>query len=90
MVLVYVNDMLITCSSLDVIKETKEILKQTLKLKDLGDLKYFLDMVFAISKGGFLTHQRKYILEVISKTSLAAAKATVKPMEINVKLTSRQ
>lgn len=41
-VFVYVDDMLITGSNLELIKEAKEILHQVFKMNDLGELKYFL------------------------------------------------
>lgn len=89
-VLVYVDDMLITCSNLELVKDTKGTLQQAFKMKDLGEIKYFLGIEFARSEKGFLMHQRKYILELISKTKLAAAKPAVTPTNTNIKLTSRK
>lgn len=45
MVLVYVDYMLITWDNLKLIVETKIILQQTFKMKDLGDLKYALKLI---------------------------------------------
>lgn len=57
-VLVYVDDMLITGSNLELIKETKGILQQALKM-DLGELKYFFDIEFARSKEDFFDASKK-------------------------------
>ncbi|XP_049405253.1 uncharacterized mitochondrial protein AtMg00810-like [Solanum stenotomum] len=50
LVLIYVDDMLITGSSLLLIEVTKDQLNQTFKMKDLGELMYFLGIEFAKSK----------------------------------------
>lgn len=41
-VLVYVDDMLITGSQLKLIEDTKVALQKAFKMKDLEELKYFL------------------------------------------------
>lgn len=66
-VLVYIDDMLITGDTLKLIEDTKEKLQEAFKKKDLGELKYFLGIEFARSEKGILMHQRKYILELISE-----------------------
>ena len=48
-ILVYVDDMMITGNDLSLIKDTKGILLNTFKMKDLGDLRYFLGIEFARS-----------------------------------------
>jgi len=89
-VLVYVDDMLVTGSSLKLIVETKEALQKAFKMKDLGELKYFLGIEFTRSADGILMHQRKYILELITNMGMSAAKPAGTPIDVNVKLTSRQ
>ena len=64
LVLVYVDDMLVTGSTFHLIEETKDHLKQAFKIKDLGELRYFLGIEFARSKQGILMHQRKYALDL--------------------------
>ncbi|KAK4362332.1 hypothetical protein RND71_017573 [Anisodus tanguticus] len=88
-VLVYVDDMLITGSSLELIQGTKLLLQKAFKMKDLGQLKYFLGIEFARSKSGITIHQRKYTLELIAEVGLAAAKPDKTPIDLNVKLTSK-
>ncbi|KAL3379683.1 hypothetical protein AABB24_000409 [Solanum stoloniferum] len=88
-VLVYVDDMLITGSFLKLIEYTKKALQQAFKMKDLGELKYFLGIEFTRSTTGTLMHQRKYALELISEVGMSAAKPAGTPIDINVKLTSK-
>nr|XP_016452878.1 PREDICTED: uncharacterized mitochondrial protein AtMg00810-like [Nicotiana tabacum] len=90
MVLIYVDDMLITGDCLRLIEETKANLQQAFKMKDLGELKYFLGIEFARSKQGILMHQRKYALELVSEIGLAAAKPAITPLDANMKLTTTE
>ena len=65
-VLIYVDDLLVTGSSITLINDTKQVLKDNFKIKDLGPLRYFLGIEFARNNEGILMHQRKYALEIIS------------------------
>lgn len=73
-VLIYVDDLLITSDDLSLIQETKHTLQSKFKIKDLGDLRYFLGIKFARSHEGILMHLRKYALELISNLGLSGAK----------------
>ncbi|XP_070047356.1 uncharacterized protein [Nicotiana tomentosiformis] len=79
--LVYFNDMMITGSRLLLITEAKIALQQTFKMKDLGELRYFLGIEFARSKKGILMYYRKYTLKFISDLGRGVAKATATPLE---------
>ncbi|XP_019263194.1 PREDICTED: uncharacterized protein LOC109240957 [Nicotiana attenuata] len=89
-VLIYVDDMLITGDNLELIQDTKTALQNAFKIKDLGELKYFLGIEFARSEKGILMHQRKYALELISELGLSAAKLIETPMDCNSKLTTKE
>jgi hypothetical protein len=52
--LVYVDDILITSNDLEVINNLKVFLDKQFKLKDLGNLRYFLDLEVARSPTAFL------------------------------------
>ena len=84
--LVYVDDILITGSSTDLIQEVKAFLHTQFKLKDLGPLKYFLGIEVARSTTGFYLNQRKYALDLLRDTGLTASKPLVVPIEQNHKL----
>lgn len=89
-ILVYVDDMLITSNDLTLIEETKKQLHQTFKLKDLGELKYFLGIEFCRSHRGIMMNQRKYSLELISEMGLNAANPSWTPLDCNKKLTTTE
>lgn len=87
-ILIYVDDLLLTGNDSNMIQETKEILQHAFKIKDLGELRYFLGLEFGRNKDGILIHQRKYALELIADMGLAGARPVSTPMELNQKLTS--
>uniref|UniRef100_A0A3Q7HBM3 Reverse transcriptase Ty1/copia-type domain-containing protein n=1 Tax=Solanum lycopersicum TaxID=4081 RepID=A0A3Q7HBM3_SOLLC len=86
--LVYVDDMLVTGSSISAIEETKASLHAAFKIKDLGTLKFFLGMEFHRSSKGILINQRKYALEIISELGIGAVKPAWTPLKVNAKLTT--
>lgn len=59
-----------------------------LKVKDLGELKYFLGIEVLRSQKGILLNQRKYALEMVSDVGLSGAKSVFTPLETNIKLTT--
>ncbi|PHU20108.1 Actin-54 [Capsicum chinense] len=87
-VLVYVDDLMIAGDNTDMINVEKYTLYQQFKLKDLGELKYFLGIKVLRAVSRVILNQRKYILEIISDTGLAGAKPALTPLETNIKLTS--
>uniref|UniRef100_A0A3Q7EHI6 Reverse transcriptase Ty1/copia-type domain-containing protein n=1 Tax=Solanum lycopersicum TaxID=4081 RepID=A0A3Q7EHI6_SOLLC len=75
-------------SNITLINETKQVLKDNFKIKDLGSLRYFLGIEFARNSEGILMHQRKYALEIISDLGLCGSKPIATPVEMNGKLTT--
>ena len=59
----------------------KKFLHSQFHLKDLGDLKYFLDIEVSSSKNGIFISQRKYALEIIKDARLLDATPIDTPME---------
>lgn len=70
------------------IEKSKSDLHKALKIKDLGELKYFFEIEFARTKEGILMHQRKFYLELMYETGLSAANPTNTPMDTTNKLTT--
>jgi len=68
------------------IDRVKEALNKTFKIKDLGDLRYFLGFEVARSKKGIMMNQRKYAL--VTDIGHLACKHAVIPMDNLVKLSS--
>jgi len=87
-ILVYVDDLLITGTSEKMIIEAKDSLHHKFKLKDLGELRFFLGIEVLRSPKGVILNQRKYVLELIANVGLTGAKPASTPLETNLKLTS--
>ncbi|KAJ8765618.1 hypothetical protein K2173_014740 [Erythroxylum novogranatense] len=86
--LIYVDDLLITGNDNGLIDELKGILHQNFKMKDLGNLRYFLGIEISRSNEGIVLNQRKYALELIQDLGLSGAKPAFTPLEQNLKLTT--
>ena len=55
-------------------KRLKEFLLKRFRIKDLGDLKYFLGIEFSRSKEGIFMSQRKYALDILQDSGLTGAR----------------
>lgn len=75
-ILIYVDDMLVTGSSMTLIEHTKATLHKAFKIKYIGNLKFFLGMEFNRSGKGVLINQRNYALEILSQLGLEDAKSS--------------
>lgn len=84
--LIYVDDILITGNDPIAITTLKQFLHNRFRIKDLGDLKYFLGMEVSRSKKGIFISQRKYALEIMKDGGYLGAKPVNFPMEQNAKL----
>src|SRR5690606_6712124 len=67
-------------------EKLKDDLKKEFKLRDLGELKYFLGLEIARSNKGISVCQQKYTLSLLEETGLLACKPSSIPMEPSLKL----
>lgn len=86
--LVYVDVIIITGSSSDIIQSLKQLLRTQFKLKDLGSLRYFLSIEIARAASGICLSQRKYALQLLDDTGFLASKPVVTPMDPRSQLNS--
>lgn len=89
-VLVYVDDLIITGDDVESIAEVKEILDKAFSIKDLGNLRYFLGIEVARGNKGTMLNQRKYALDIVKDTGMEDCLITKFPFPKGVKLSDNE
>ncbi|WKA12737.1 hypothetical protein VitviT2T_030094 [Vitis vinifera] len=87
LLLLYVDDMIITGDDLSGIQELKDFLSQQFEMKDLGHLSYFLGLEITHSTDGLYITQAKYASDLLSQAGLTDSKTDDTPVELNAHLT---
>ena len=87
LLLLYVDDMIITGDDLSGIQELKDFLNQQFEMKDFGNLSYFLGLEITHSTDGLYITQAKYASELLSQAGLTDSKTVDTPVELNAHLT---
>lgn len=80
-ILIYVDDIIIVGNDDGDMQRLKDVLHAQFHIKDLGHLKYFLDIEVACSPNGIFLSQLKYTLGILKDTSFLGARITEFPME---------
>ncbi|GJX75550.1 ribonuclease H-like domain-containing protein [Tanacetum coccineum] len=89
--LVYVDDIVLTSNDINEINKVKIFLKSKFKIKDLGELKYFLGIeVLKTETSGLCLSQRKYCLELLHDFGLLACKPMSTPLPENIILAQKE
>jgi len=89
LILIYVDDILITGIDTNAITALVAALNMQFSLKDLGSLHYFLGIEAIWSSNGALhLTQTKYIKEILSKVQMTNANSLPSPMVSSLKLTA--
>jgi len=81
--IVYVDSMILTGDDAIGIQQLREYLQAEFKVKDLRTLKYFHGMEVVRSKRGIFTIQRKYTLDLLTKTGKIGCKLASTHLEQN-------
>lgn len=85
-VLIYVDDILVTCNNDEAVSRVITALGQRFSLKDQGEVDYFLGIEVTKASQGLHLMQRKYILDLLVKTNMLDAKTVATPMQTSPKL----
>jgi hypothetical protein len=85
-IVIYVDDLIITGDNDANIFDLKKLLKQKFEMKDLGELRYFLNIELIQSPNGIWLLQRQYALNKLFEYGMMRCKPISIPLEQNVKL----
>ncbi|CAM8984340.1 unnamed protein product [Rhodiola kirilowii] len=86
MLLVYVDDVILTGTSMNIIQDIKAFIHDKFKIKDLGTLKYFLGLEVARNSTGIFLHQRKYATDLLTEYDMVECKPAKTPLPAKHKL----
>jgi hypothetical protein len=86
--LVYVDDIILAGNSMAEFDRIKAVLDTAFKIKNPGQLKYFLGLEVAHSKEGITISQRKYCLDLLKDSGLLGCKPANTPLDTSIKLHS--
>jgi hypothetical protein len=86
LLLVYVDDIVITGSDSQAIIELQQYVQSTFHMKDLGSLAYFLGLEVHSTPSGVLLHQHKYTQDILLLAGLESGNSVITPLEVNLKL----
>ncbi|GAB2286800.1 hypothetical protein Dimus_039792 [Dionaea muscipula] len=87
-ILLYVDDMVITSDDERAIAQLKCFLASRFHIKDLGPLRFFFGIEVARSKAGISISQRKYTLDILAEVGFMGAKPAALPADPDFKIQS--
>ncbi len=88
-VAVSVDDLILISDVIEVLVETKGLLSEQFRMKDMGQLHYCLGVSVVFGPNCVWLHQKQYIKLMLEKFGLADANTASTPADCNVKLVKR-
>ena len=88
MLLLYVDDIVITASRTDLLRDIIGRLGSEFRLKDLGALHFFLGINVRRDDTGFFLHQGQYALDLLDRAGMTDCKPAATPAEAKPKLSA--
>lgn len=85
-VLVYVDDLIISCNAMGMLGKFNAYLSKCFNIKDLGKAKYFLSIEVSRGMTRICLSQRKYALDIVAEVGLLGCKLPSTPLEQNHKV----
>jgi len=84
----YVDDIVLTTSSPQLLRRVISALQQEFSMKDLGELHHFLGMHVQRSGAGLLLSQRQYMMDILERAGMSDCKPCATPVVANPKLSA--
>lgn len=85
-ILVYVDDILLATRDSTIALKFREEMSKRLVIKDLGEIKYCLNIEFNVSHEKVTMHQRGYIDDILKRFGMSDCKPVGTPVDVNTKL----
>ena len=85
-VAVYVDDLILITDTMGVMEETKRVLSERFRMKDMGQLHYCLGVSVVYEQNSVWLHQKQYILQMLKKFGMEDANTVSTPADTSVKL----
>jgi hypothetical protein len=79
--LLYVDDIVLTASSTQLLQQIITSLQQEFAMKDLGRLHHFLGVTVESRQTGLLLHQRQYALDILERAGMTNCKPCSTPVD---------
>lgn len=89
-VVVYMDDIILTGVDISEISSLKAFLDLQFKIKDLGSLNYFLGIEDLHTSSGVLLHQKKFIYDLLAAFNSFYCSPVTCHLELNVKLKAKE
>jgi hypothetical protein len=86
LLLLYVDDMLITGDNAEHISSVKKQLGKLFIMTDLGSLSYFLGIEVVHSTKGYYLSQHKYIQDLLARSGITGTRTATTPMDLHLQL----
>jgi len=86
--LLYVDDIILTASSTDLLHHIIQRLHSEFAMTDLGDLHHFLGISVTRSPDGLFLSQRQYALDLLQRAGMAECHSTATPVDTRAKLSA--
>ena len=83
-ILFWVDDIIIAASNYDLLNSVKRNFHNMFKMKDLGELSWFLGIEFSLSHGNIIMNQTKYCLKILDRFKMSDCKPKSIPCDASV------
>jgi hypothetical protein len=84
--LLYVDDIVLTASTANLLQRTIAALQREFVMKDLGPLQHFLGITVERRPQGLFLHQRQYAIDILERASMSNCKPCSSSVDSQVKL----
>jgi Reverse transcriptase (RNA-dependent DNA polymerase) len=88
MLIVYVDDIIITGNDEGEITQLKAKLRKEFEVKDLEQLRYFFGIEVAHGAERIVLSQRKYVLDLLTETNMLGCGSAISPIDLKIKISA--